>query len=269
MTTRDYWDGIGISQVSAAARREAGVETGVAQRTLNNTKRGRQLDKAQAFELAFVQICRQHTYRVQELAKKYPDLELKWAGMASMTSAKVKDAILDDKDFCATLAPASAFTNSPAGRRSLIAELFSQQVITPAAYEAMLQWPDLESNNNNISGVEKEYIDSLIDNMLDAKQGTWDDGDYVMPEAFLQDVPGALLRTCSAYFTAKMQKAPEFNVQLLYRFIRDLGDTMDKKAAAASGTAEAIKFASPQERDMIQQSAQMAPAAPPAAAPVA
>jgi hypothetical protein len=265
LVARGFWDGIGISQVSAAARREAGMETGVALRTLNNTKRGRQLDKAQTFELAFVQIARQDTYRVQELAKKNPKKELKWFGASGFNSMKVSEAILgtDNMEFGATLAPASAFTNSPAGRRSMIAELFSQQVINPAAYEAMLQWPDQEANSHNIINVENEYIDSLIDTYLDAKQGKWDEGDYVMPEPFLQDVPGALLRTCSAYYKAKMNKAPEFNQELLYRFIRDLGDIMNKKAAAASGTAAAIKFASPQERDVIQQSAQMSPAAPP------
>jgi hypothetical protein len=265
LVTRGFWDGIGISQVSAAARREAGMETGVALRTLNNTKRGRQLDKAQTFELAFVQIARQHTYRVQELAKKYPNKELKWPGASGFNSQKVSEAILGDDnwEFGATLAPASAFTNSPAGRRSMIAELFSQQVINPAAYEAMLQWPDMEANSHNIINVENEYVDSIIDKLLDAQQKNWDDGDYTMPEPFMQDVPGALLRTCSAYYKAKMNKAPEFNQELLYRFIRDLGDIMNKKAAAASGTAAAIKFASPQERDVIQQSAQMSPAATP------
>jgi hypothetical protein len=269
---RGYWDGIGISQVSAAARREAGMETGVALRTLNNTKRGRQLDKAQAYELAFVDVCRQHTWCVQELGEAFPDLELKFPGARGVKTAKIAEALLGkDVEFAATLGPASAFTNSTAGRRALIAELFSQQVITPAAYEAMLQWPDLESDSNLVT-IENDYVDNLIEKLLDAKQGDWDEGSYVSPEPFLQDPNGALLRVTAAYFKAHIDEAPEFNMQLLYRLLKDFGGIMNKVAAAASGTAESIKYASPVERGMINTAAAgapMPPAAPPVAPPVA
>jgi hypothetical protein len=259
LVTRSFWDGIGISQVSAAARREAGMETGVALRTLNNTKRGRQLDKAQRYELAFVDICRQHVYRVQELGEEFKDLEFKFPGSRGMSVAKLSDALLgEDWEFAVSLGPASAFTNSAAGRRALIAELFSQQIITPAAYEAMLQWPDLEADSNLVT-IENDYVDFLIEKLLDAKQDDWDDDSYVSPEPFLQDPRGALLRVTAAYFRAQIDQAPEFNSQLLYRLLKDFGSIMNKAAGAAAATAEAIKYASPGEREMINQAAAGAP----------
>lgn len=260
--TRAFWDGIGISQVSAAARREAGMETGVALRTLNNTKRGRQLDKAQSFELAFVQICRQHAYRVQELGGEFPELELKWPGARGITSVKISEALLgDDMEFAATLGPASAFTSSAAGRKSLIAELFSQQVITPAAYQEMLRWPDIDSSND-IAAVENDYIDYLIDRLLDAEPESWDEGSYISPEPFLQDAQGALIRTTAAYFKAQLDNVPEFNSGLLYRMVKDLGAILNKAAEAMQATQEATKFANQAERGMMQQSAQIAPTPP-------
>jgi hypothetical protein len=261
MNVRAYWDGIGISQVSAAARREAGMETGVALRTLNNTKRGRQLDKAQAYELAFVQLLRQHTYRVRELAKLDPDAKLKLPGRASMKSVKISEGLFEDDDFSVTLAAASAFTSSPAGRKSMIAELFSQQVISPQAYESLLAWPDIDGELS-ISNVERDYIDSLIDKYLDAKKASWDVEDYVSPEPFLQDPQSCLIRVTAAYFKARLEDVPEFNAQLLYRFIQDLGAILTKRAAAQAPTADQVRSEvqmTPQDFALQGQAGQMAP----------
>src|SRR5688572_32070749 len=66
----NFWDSIGISQVSAAARREKGIESGVAMMTLNDTKAGRQLVKADRKSTRLNSSHSQTSYAVFCLKKK-------------------------------------------------------------------------------------------------------------------------------------------------------------------------------------------------------
>lgn len=235
LAVRNYWDSIGVSSVSAAARREPGIDSGAAQRTLNDTKAGRQLDKAQNFEQAFVDLAYQHVYRARELAAVDPSAVLRWPGGRVLREVAIADCLVDDKDFAFTIAPASNLPKDPAGRQALVGELYASQIISQETYRQLLQWPDLEKELD-VSSIETEYIDSLIDKYLDADAETWTAGDYESPEGFLLDKNAALLRISAAYFQAKIDKAPAFNTDLLRRYAQEL-DILIARAAATQAAA--------------------------------
>jgi hypothetical protein len=237
MEVRNFWDSTGISQVSAAARREQGVDSGAAIRTLNDTKAGRQLDKAQNFEQAFVDLAYQHLYRARELAAINPKAVLRYPGGRVLRDVAVADCLIDDKDFSWNIAPAANLPNDPAGRQSLVGELYASQIISQETYKQLLNWPDLEKELN-VSSVEQEYIDSLIDKYLDADPDKWQAGDYESPEGFLLDKNTALLRVSAAYFQAKIDKAPTFNTDLLRRYAQEL-DVLIQRAMSAQAAAQA------------------------------
>lgn len=237
MEARNFWDSLGVSQVSAAARREPGVDSGAAQRTLNDTKAGRQLDKAQNFENSHVDLAYQHVYRARDLYALDPEAVLTWPGGRVLREVAIADVLVDDKDFSVTIAPAANLPNDPAGRQALVGELYASQIISQETYKQLLNWPDLEKELN-VSGTETEYIDSLIDKYLDADEGDWDAGDYESPEGFLLDKNSALLRISAAYFQAKIDKAPAFNTDLLRRYAQEL-DMLIARAAEAKAAAMA------------------------------
>lgn len=236
MEVRNFWDCTGISQVSAAARREQGVDSGAAIRTLNDTKAGRQLDKAQNFEQAFVDLAYQHLYRARELAALNPKAVLRYPGGRVLRDVAVADCLIDDKDFSWNIAPAANLPNDPAGRQSLVGELYASQIISQETYKQLLNWPDLDKELN-VSSVEQEYIDSLIDKYLDADPEEWSAGDFESPEGFLLDKNTALLRVSAAYFQAKIDKAPTFNTDLLRRYAQEL-DILIRRSMAAQAAAQ-------------------------------
>lgn len=233
---RMFWDALGLSQTSAAARKEPGIESAPAQRTLNDTKAGRQMPKAQAFERLFVDLAHQHVWRLRELAETRPGFKVRWPGKTVFQEVSWAEADIANDTFAVTVAPASALSQDPAGRQQQIGELFAQRLITAQTYKQLLGWPDLEQELRD-EQAEYEYVDALIERYLDAKEGKWDAGDYESPDGMLLDKERALMRFSAAYFRSRREKAPAFNVGLLKRYILEL----DKEIADAAARAAALQ----------------------------
>jgi hypothetical protein len=234
----NFWDSIGISQVSAAARREKGIESGVAMMTLNDTKAGRQLVKAQRYEQAFVDLAHQYVWRMRELATEHPDLVVQWAGRKLIQSIKWKDADVEDDQFSVSVAPASALPHDPAGRQQMVSELYQQGMISQETSKTLIGWPDLD-NELNVETSASEYIDALIEKYLDAERETWDAAQYQGPEGYLPNKPAALLRFASALYKARTDQMfltpeesakAEFNMGLLIRWIKEMDALLNPPA---------------------------------------
>ncbi len=235
---QDFWDAIGISQVSAAARREKGIESGVAMMTLNDTKAGRQLVKAQRYEQAFVDLAHQYVWRMRELALEHKGLAVGWPGKKLIQSVKWEDADVEDDQFSVSVAPASALPHDPAGRQQMVSELYQQGMISQETAKTLIGWPDLD-NELNVESSAHEYVDALIEKYLDAEQGTWTAAQYQAPEGYLPNKPAALLRFCSALYKARtdqMVLTPEesakveFNMGLLIRWIKEMDALLNPPA---------------------------------------
>ena len=233
---RNFWDSIGISQVSAAARREQGVQSGVAMMTLNDTKAGRQLVKSQRYEQAFVDLADQYVWRLRELADEDADFMITWPGKTLMRQVKWADADTEDDEFSVTVAPSSSLPHDPAGRQEMVQTLYNSGLISQETAKGLIGWPDLDSELN-VENAEYEYVDQLIERYLDADQEDWDDGDYEAPEGFILNKMQALRRFSSAWFRARIdqrmlkseeEKAKaEFSIKLLVRWIKELDKLMN------------------------------------------
>lgn len=232
-----FWDSIGISEVSAAARREPGIESGTAIRTLNDTKKGRQLPKGQNYERCFVDLGHQYMWRFRELARKNKNFMLDWYGKSALYQAVKVDDFVWETEWAISVAPASNLPNDPAGRQAMVGEVFAQKLISPQTYKQLLGWADLDQELMSDSS-EYEYVDDLIDRYLDAEEKSWSMDDYESPEGMLLDKPRAIMRFSSAYFRAKQQRAPSFNTGLLRNYILEL-DAQIKAAQQAQAAATA------------------------------
>lgn len=272
---RAFWDGIGISQVSAAARREQGIESGVAMRTLNDTKAGRQLVKAQRYEQAYVDLAHQYVWRLRELAAEDKSFMVQWSGKTIIRSYKWDDADVEDEEFSVTVAPASALPHDPAGRQQMIQDLYGSGLISQDTAKQLMAWPDLESEMTSDTA-ESEYIDMLIEKYLDAEQKNWDAGEYEAPESFIINKPNAMRKFIGAWARARIdaqtlpkaeRRKAQFNVALLTRYIRELDGLMAGAAQAgqALNQAPAGGVAAPGPAGLPQMPAGPAPMLPAAA----
>lgn len=238
-----FWDALGLSQVSAAARREQGVNSGVAIRTLNDTKAGRQLVKAQRYEQAFVDLAHQWVWRLRELAEDDKDFAVQWAGKSLIRQVKWSEADVEDDSFSISVASASALPHDPAGRQEMVQDLYKGGLISQETAKQLMGWPDFDAELD-VENAETEYIDMLIERYLDADKATWTAGDYQPPEGFVMNKVGAIRRFASAWFRARIDQAAlpnkeerlkaEFNLSLLVRYIKEMDALMQPPAAPAA-----------------------------------
>lgn len=240
-----FWDMVGISQVSAAARREQGVDSGTAIRTLNDTKAGRQLMKAQRYEQAFVDLAHQYVWRLRELAAEHKNFLVKWSGKTLIMEYKWADADVEDDSFSVNVQPSSALPHDPAGRQQMVSELYQQGLISQDTTKTLMGWPDLEGKLS-AENSEHEYIDFLIDKYLDAEEDEWTPNDYQAPEGFILNKPHALMRFAAAWFRGRIdqqslppeeQAKANFNLDILVRWIREMDALMNRPAATVPGGA--------------------------------
>src|SRR5688500_2239382 len=238
-----FWDAIGISQVSAAARRESNVSSGVAMITLNDTKAGRQLPKAKRYEEFYVGLANQYVWRLRELAEEDPNYAVKWAGKTLLREYKFSDADVDDDEaFTVTVAPAAALPHDPAGRQEAVQLMYNNKFIGKETARQLMGWPDLD-NEMSLDSAELEYIDMLIERYLDADKESFDMTEYEAPEGFITNKLGAVRRFAAAWFRARTdsfslptaeQLKATFNLNLLTRWIKEMDAIIQREAEAAA-----------------------------------
>lgn len=255
MKISQFWDAIGLSQVTAAARRELNLPSAEAQLTVNETKAGRQLIKSQRYEQAFPDLAHQWIWRMRELAEKDKKLTVQWAGKTMMRLETWSDADVEDEMFTVTVPPASALPHDPAGRRQEVQSMIEAGMISKASGRKLINWPDLDSELT-IENAEDEYVDLLIERYLDAEQENWDASDYEAPEGFMTNKIGALRRFIAAWYRAKVDQLAlpkkerakaEFPLSLLRQYIGelDLKISPAENAGAAEGPALQGPLATP------------------------
>lgn len=241
---QNFWDAVGISQVSAAARREQGLSSGIALMTLNDTKAGRQLTKGQAFENSFVQLARQIVWRIQELLEKDPGYAVSWPGKRLLQKIDAKAlADLEDDQYSVSVAPAYSLPHDPAGRQEMVQQLFRSGIIQAETAKQLIGWPDLDKEMDQS---ETEYIDELIHVFLQAEEDEWTADDYEAPEDTIVDVVGALDRFRKAWFRARIDRRgltreerakADFNIKLLENWMAAASKMLKNRMAAMAPPA--------------------------------
>lgn len=220
----------GVSQTSATGRKEAGVDSGVAIRTMQDLAAKRFAIKARfAYEYPFVSLARRIVAAVAawteatgkdfvtHLPRGEGYEELRWCDARLSSSYDIQ------------IGPVSSLPNDAAGRRQYVQELFNGGVISRLAFLRTIEWPDFEAELNRETA-EHDYTEWLIDRYLDAEEG--DEREvYESPDGYLTSPKAALMQFSAAYFTAKRKGAPEMNLELLRRYMQALGEMIEKTQA--------------------------------------
>jgi hypothetical protein len=221
----------GVSEMRASARKEPGVDSGVAIRTLNDMQTARFALKAKAYENAFVQLARQIIYCAKEMSAAGFTMGVKKGDRLDW-----KNVDLPEGSYDITIAPTASLPNDPAGRMQMAQELFSNQLIGAETFKQLLGWPDLEKEMNH-QAAQVRWVEKVIDSMLDAdieKDGL---EAYEPPDGMLADKPGAMLQVVNAYFEAMYDDAPEANLALLRRWIQEIDSQIQQAEQAAAMAA--------------------------------
>ncbi len=230
----------GVSQMMATSQLEPGINSGIGMRTRAALASKRFAIPARMYEGAFIALAKQAVRGTRDLAEEDADFSVKWPGRRFLNEIAWNDVNLEEDQYEVSIQPASMLQREQAGILSTAQELFASGQMSPIAFKSVIsQTADLESILNRDTA-ESEYIDKMIDRYLDADEEEWEAGDYEEPDGHISDKIAALVQLTQAYFEARCDDAPDFNLDLLRRYIKTLDkQVQDAQAFAAQMQAQA------------------------------
>lgn len=229
---------VGVSQLSVAAKKPAGLDSGQALRDYNDIESERFVLAGQAYEQFHLDLAEVIIDEAQELARVKKDFQVRTTDKLGARFYKWSEVSLERDEFVMKMFPSSSLPQTPAARRQQIAEWQASGWIDQTEARRLMDLPDLD-NSNNLVFAGQEDIEAVCQDMLDG-------GKYTPPE------PNQALQYGIAYMTsqhlrAKRAGAPQKVLKNLLAWVADAQDALDSAKA--------------------QMAAQAAPPAPPGAAP--
>jgi hypothetical protein len=246
----------GISQANASSRKETGVDSAIGLQTLDDQKGVRFMPKARGYEMLFVRLGDLTARAARDLVNAKGNVVARWPGSKYIQEIDSSDSLLDDHLYTVRVAPVSSMSRDPAQRLQIVEQLAGLGFLPKEKYLELLGMPDLDSVFDQESS-ESRWTERLVDRYLDASDA--DDlkkrGGFVEPDGYLMNPVGAMATVAQHYFDAMTNDAPQFNADLMRRFMSSLRRIIEKSmpqpaaeqplGVPAAGPAEAAPGAMP------------------------
>lgn len=221
---------IGISQQTAAAKKDSGLTAAVAINAVDDIQSDRLSDPSLAFEELFVDDAKLAICLMKEIVEDEGDYEVRYPGDGGLHSMHWKEISddLDDDDYVLQPNSVSGLPRQIPGKLQYITDLQSMGVIAPYQIPRLISNPDIDSVIDPMMSVQ-DRIYQIIDNILDK-------GELEGPDP-LVDPQQSLTLFLQAYSKAQYDGAPDDRIRLLYQYIIQLKqiiapDTRDAQPAA-------------------------------------
>ena len=208
----------GISQLSAQAKKPAGLDSSVALREYNDIESERFVQVGQRWEYFHMDISRIIIDECRDLMEQDPGFSIVAKGKRGLETIKFKDVDMDDDGVIMQVFPTSGLSSNPAERKQEVQEWMQGGLIDPDEGLALLNLPDLEGYKN-LRWAAKDVVKDVVEKMIE-------DGVFTSPEPYM-DLSFAMKYAQMSYNKAKLDGVPEPRLELLRRFMT-LADTMIK-----------------------------------------
>lgn len=248
----------GVSQMSAQARKDPGVDAAIAMRTIQDVETERLGTQQNGYELFYVDIARHMIACTRELAEKNPNYAVSWPGESFLKEIKWKDVDLPEDQYIMRPYPVSGMKNTPTDRLQLAQDMFGAGIFSPTALEQSILY--LNSKDHLAGGGDKQskLIERYIESWLDATPETLESGEFKFRSPFpYLKLPAAMMQVAEAYVDAQLDDAPDFNLDFFLRWIEQADTILQERAA---------RQAPPTQAPTAPPGAVPAPPAPPMAA---
>lgn len=255
---RRGFEQVGVSLMSAVARKPAGLNSGAALREHEDIESRRFIIKSKAYERWLgVRLAKQVVAEKQAIAERGEEPEPVRAEVRRGRNLVIrhidwKDAELDQDQYKVRVFPASALPSQPSGRTATVEQWFAAGWLTREQALQLLDFPDLEEF------LSLELASHEI--VLDAIERMIEDNQFTPPEPVMNHEL-ALDLVMAAYQRHRWEGVPEERTELLLRYADDLRFFIEQAMQGEQGAQPGM----PQQMPGPQQ-AQPPPAA--VAAPI-
>lgn len=203
----------GVSQMSASNLKQPGIDSGKALRTMDNIENQRFASISQNYEQFFVDLARITVSVAKKTYESEGSFKIKVPGKRFIETIDWKDVDMDNDEFSLQIYPVSKLPQDPEGRLAQIQEMMAGGLLTPEAGRRLLDYPDLEAEDN-LSNATSDYLHKILDDMTD-------DGKFTAPEPF-DDLTQARKLALEYYAQGKLNNMDESRLELLRRFMTQI-----------------------------------------------
>ncbi len=238
---------VGVSQLSAASTKPAGLDSGKALREFNDIESDRFQTIGQAYETFYMDIAKLAIDTAKEIFARDGKYEVKMPGKKFLETIDWKEIKLEDDEYVMKVFPVSSLPQDPAGRLATITEYMQAGFINPRVGRRLLDFPDLEQAED-LGNSQEDWFHQVFENMIE-------DGTPYIIEPSYEDMTLAHELALEYYSYAKICNVDEAKLQVL----RDFIDDVTSRSAAMQASAAAPGTAAPQAVPSPSPVSQMIP----------
>lgn len=220
----------GVNTSVAAGQKEAGTTSAVAIRESLDVQTARFAILSQRWEQLHMDIARAAIDTAKEIYQDNRAFQVSAPGTALLELIDWSDVDMEEDAWIIQPYPASLLPQTPQGRIDRVKDLVQSQIWTPARAEAALDDLDPDAHEKLANSPQKN-IERICEAMVL-------DGKYEGPEPYY-DLKKCLSTALEYVNQAQVDKAPEKNIDLLYRFMDDVAALMAANAPAPTPAAPA------------------------------
>jgi hypothetical protein len=232
----------GISQLSAVAKKPAGLDSGKALREYNDIESDRFTVLGQHYEDFFMDCAKLSIAVAKEIHEEKGEYKVQAPGKKFTETIDWADIDLEEDEYIMKCFPVSSLPDDPAGRLQTIQEYMQAGILSIRQGRRLLDFPDLEAEET-LDTAREEYLHTILEKIVD-------EGDYTVPEPE-DDLQLANELVLEYYAVGKNQGLEDDRLELLRRF-RDQVNVLVMKAtpppppaAPAGNPPQAVPAAPP------------------------
>lgn len=226
----------GVSEMSVASKKPAGLESGKALLDFNDIESVRFMPRGMAYEEFFLDLGHLTLMAARDLdAAEVPvevTAETRKFRRRYIDKIKWKDVALDKDQFELKLMPSSSLPHTPAGRRQAVESLFEVGFLSRDQALELLELPDLEAVlSQELAKVELPLMQ--LESILE-------DGKLVPPLP-MQPLPETLAAAQAAFMRGTIEDIDPTRLDLLSQFIQAIQQLIDAAKQAALDEIAALQ----------------------------
>lgn len=203
----------GVSQLSASSLKPMGIDSGKALRAVDDIQVQRFQTVAQGYEQFFVDLSRITVSVAKKTYQEHGKLSVNVPGRRFIETIDWKDVDMDDDEFHLQIYPVSKLPNDPEGRLATVQEMMQSGLVTPEAGKRLLDYPDLDAEEN-LTNASYDYLHKILDDIVD-------EGKFTAPDPF-DRLDKARELALEYYAQGKLNNLEEDKLELLRRFMKQI-----------------------------------------------
>jgi hypothetical protein len=166
----------GISMLSAASQKPAGLNSGKALREYNDIESDRFRLIGQDYENLFLDLAKLSVEAAKEIFERDGKYPVQVPGRKFIETIDWKDVDMDEDQYFMKIFPVSSLPSDPAGRLQTVQEYVQAGFLSPRAARRLLDFPDLEQIED-LQNATEDYLHFILGKLIE-------EGEYTPPEPF-------------------------------------------------------------------------------------